>query len=1071
MATLFASPNRLSIYAYAENGTGPDLRKGTHLRLFTGNSDGFPLTSFVVFKLASKRSEPQGLHMIDRSRIPITSSVDLSAGGVADAIPILGDDDQRRTVRLELIPSNPAGLKRVMLLDQAGRTIAQRHTPRWLFSAPALHWLRLQGQPGNIGLRTSVVDVSQIIGGELQPALILGLPIEGAHHWYVGGQSRDVALSRVKDGAPLRLNSMDRPEGPFDAVSDADETRRVEAMLKATSPGGGLEAILARLVDDSSAPPWAQMEAQELTPGPMPQRQTVILPRASTLQLAALDPGLARFFGWAAFMDSLPNLDGNGWDTLVVVGLFATASRKVLGRRQQADGEAALIDLLVRAIADAGGQNIRGDLDRIISRVRAQGLEVKPVIALAAPTPPWDPPSLPRPNIVDLRWQPPTDGTPSKLFRAGFAFSDRSLTTLAAVSAKFGGDWVSRHAPLSVPGGVPDLRAQPMMFGRENRPAARARRSSSASLEPASLLAEQDLPATIGEIPYRVRASDLFGRFDPPIEFTVAPPPRPAPPPPTLRQHFERSVIDPDSLAPQIPGVIKVLVEPGDVPGIDDLAAGSLLIEKLELSIAGASQVVDVIVPGTHEITLPLGPLGPQEHGSWTLTGIFRDTDGTPSKPTVVKISATDIRSPVPYPTGVGLFWTSMPGPSPDVELRLSWPAVKDSEHRVYLTDEHGLSLTDTDLADTQSAIAPSRGRVAVAGCRKVLQHRPVAREGFRLLTDPPIKAGADGRALLEILLPRSLSTVQFLRVVPLGPDGAESPFEACGIVPVAVPDAHRPPPPALEGRVDPETGAAKLKVLADGFDLAALRRDEPGLFTAGEPGANPPQFQIRCAVGAVPDPIYARRIAESDLTLDPGTEKFVGEYADVNAGAGLTPFVRYIYWAEVRLPPERRLPADVNPVDPAGGIAPVNAAGSKDSPRLFSLPSASRILMHTPQSPPEPPAPDKVMIACQPPAEGFAAVTITITNPPRAHKLAVDRYRLAIWSQWFDAGGGLDISIPAAANGADLKGIWPSVEDGSVSVAVVVPIGLTAAATLQLRLAFVDPIGRLSELKNFNAP
>ncbi|MGY5775084.1 hypothetical protein [Rhizobium sp. LEGMi135b] len=1069
MATLFASPNRLSIYAYAEDGTGRDLRKGTHLRLFTGHGDGFPLTPFVVFKLASKRSEPQGLHVIDRSRIPITNNANLPARGVSDVIPILGDDDQRRTVRLELIPSDPAGLKRAVLLDQAGRAIAERHAPRWLFSAPALHWLRLQGQPGDIGLRTSVVDVSQIIEGRLQPALILGLPIEGAHHWYVGGQSRAVALSRVEDGAPLRLNNMDRPEGPFDAVGGADETRRVEAMLKATPLGGGLEAILARLIDDDSLPPWAQMEAQELIPGPMPQRQTVVSPRASTLQLAALDPGLARFFGWAAFMDSLPNLDGNDWDTLAVVGLFATASRKVPGRRQQADGEAALIDLLVRAIADAGGQDIRSDLDRIVDQVRERGLQVKPVIAVTSPTPPWDPPSLPPPDIIDLRWQPPTDGTPSKLYRAGFAFSDHSLTTLAAVSAKFGGDWVTRHAPLSVPGAVPDLRRQPMMFGRETRPAARARRSSSASLEPASLLAEQNLPATSGEITYRVRASDLFGRFGPPVKFTVAAPPRPAPPPPALRQHFERTAIDLDSLAPQIPGVIKVLVGPGDVPGIDDLAAGSLVIEKLELSIAGTSQVVDVTVPGTHEVTLPLGPLGPQEHGSWTLTGIFRDTDGTPSKPTVVKVSARDIRSPAPYPTGVGLFWTSMPGPSPDVELRLSWPAAKDSEHRVYLTDEHGLGLTDADLADAQPAIGPSRGRVAVAGCRKVLEHRPVAREGFRLLTDPPIKAGADGRALFETLLPRSLSTVQFLRIVPLGPDGAEPPFEACGIVPVAVPDAYRPPPPVLDGWVDRETGAAKLTVSADGFDRTTLRRDEPGLFTAGEHGANPPHFRIRRAVGAVPDPIYARRIAESDLTRDPDTEKFVAEHADVNAGAGLAPFVRYVYWAEVRLPPERRLPADVNPVDPAGGITPVNAAGSKDSPRLFSLPSAPRILMHTPQSPPEPPT--TVEIVRQPRAGGFAAVTITITDPPRAHKLAIDRYRLAIWSQWFEAGTGLDILIPADASGKDLKGIWPSVEDGTVSVAVVAPVDLSADATLELRLAFVDPLGRLSELKNFNAP
>jgi hypothetical protein len=133
-----------------------------------------------------------------------------------------------------------------------------------------------------------------------------------------------------------------------------------------------------------------------------------------------------------------------------------------------------------------------------------------------------------------------------------------------------------------------------------------------------------------------------------------------------------------------------------------------------------------------------------------------------------------------------------------------------------------------------------------------------------------------------------------------------------------------------------------------------ALERDEPGLFTEGQPGAAPPRFGMRRGVGAVQDPIYARSLTKGDLVLNGEEKVFVGEHTDDNAGAGLEPFVCYVYWAEVRLPRERRLPADLNPIEPPGGIAPVNLAGAADSPRPLSPPSAPRTLMHAPPTAPD---------------------------------------------------------------------------------------------------------------------
>src|SRR5262249_9141049 len=207
--------------------------------------------------------------------------IDLSTLGVADVTPILGDDDQRRTVRIELGPDTPDGIKRAALLDQTGRAIMQRRAPRWLFSAPVLHRIRLEGHGQSVGVKTLAVQIGAVLNGGLQPAAVLGLPKEGAHRWYVGGQKPAVALARVADGAPLRLNPMDRPEGPFDAVDADAEVRRVKAMLKATQLGGGIDKILSRLVDadadDPNAPPWARELAEATNDG----RQTARMPCTS----------------------------------------------------------------------------------------------------------------------------------------------------------------------------------------------------------------------------------------------------------------------------------------------------------------------------------------------------------------------------------------------------------------------------------------------------------------------------------------------------------------------------------------------------------------------------------------------------------------------------------------------------------------------------------------------------------------------------------------------------------------------------------------------------------------------
>lgn len=1084
MTSLFARPELLSAYAVAEDGTGPDLPFGTHLRVFAGLGASFPLAPLAVFKVHSRPSEPRSVHVADRAgqRQP---DLDLSRLGLADVILGLRDDDTERTIRLAV--DDPEGrLEGAAVLGPRGtRFGAVRDRSPWLFSLPLMHRLRLWGASSQLGFTTRSISVDDLERSH-DLAAVIGLPIEGDHAWYAQGQPRGEAEGRVERGAPQRLGPLDKPDGQSVSASAAEELHRVNAMLTSGQLGGGLEGLLAGMVDDRR-PPWEQDEEQPMA-APHGRAQLVRAPRLGIVQTAALDPGIARFLGFGTQIDDLPDLDGaGGWDTLAVIGLLALDPHAYLRRGMDltpllydpATHADVALGWLIEALWDASGHDPRAAVAERIEFARSEGLVAAPFITAVAPVPAPLPPDLPNPQIVDHRWEPSTDGAPSTSYRASFAFPDPPVAGVAALAAWFDGRWHARHEAVEVPDSEFGRRSVPRVLGYETDPAARVRQQGSGSLEPAGLLADKGIP-DIGAIGWRAWAGDMFGRFGNPTEFTLEAPPRPAPPPPVLRYRLERAVVDPASTAELSPGVLRLTVATPHtfpaarftqdeesrlgtavvVPRIDDLAAGSLQIARLSLGLDDEPpETVDVSEPGFAEVTLTLPALAPQEFGRWTLTGHFTDSAGVKSAVAKLPIEATDTRPPQVYPAGIGLFWTSPPGPAPEVELMLTWPAPSGSLHRVYLTDQQGLGLLPHEIAEPLPGVTASRGRVAAAGCQRVLAGGPVDRRAFRLLTDQPVKAGPNG-ANFVTRLPRSLQTVQFLRIVPLGPDGAEPPFDRCGIVPVAVPDGSSPPPPRVSGEVDPATGVATLHITTDGFDRAALQRDEPGLFEPGAAGVEPPQFRLRRAVGAVADPLYARVVGEGFLTpqdVASTPAAFTGSFNDDNAARGLEPFVRYVYWAQVRLPAERRVPAGFAVLDPPNGITVADPLARQPHPRPLSLPSAPRVLMHLPPDPPAPPAAETVTVERGPGAVGDEVqLTLTIADPPRAHALAIGPYRAAIWFQW----EGRSIE-PSVATGSP----WPEIAGDTVVIAVPVPAGVDPSTALKLRLGFVDPAGRLGDL------
>ena len=113
---------------------------------------------------------------------------------------------------------------------------------------------------------------------------------------------------------------------------------------------------------------------------------------------------------------------------------------------------------------------------------------------------------------------------------------------------------------------------------------------------------------------------------------------------------------------------------------------------------------------------------------------------------------------------------------------------------------------------------------------------------------------------------------------------------------------------------------------------------------------------------------------------------------------------------------------------------------------------------------PAPPAAPDASSITATKavPAVGDVELTIQLTDPPAAHALAIGPYRLAAWTQW----PGQPIEAIANADGAPLDGALPELTADPISVSVPPPTPPgDASGALVLRVAFVDPAGRVGDL------
>ncbi len=1026
MTSWLVDPRYFSAHAAAAgiNAADPELQKGTHLRLFPSATLGFPLAPFLVWPVEAFTTEAVAMDWFTRGGRPQpTPDLDAAGGELFGRRQPEAPSDSR----LVGIEARFRGGGELALMDRSGsRVIAARSALRWLVAAPQITGVRLRGH-GPVTLQGWVISAGRAVESILnqRPFASLSLPVDGDQPWYAGGEGPDAALQRAERGAPKRWTRPDRPDGPFDPLPPAAERARVAAFQ------ADLDDDAQRLVGDAAVPPslvqrvhlWNAAVAVDGKRRPW-QRATEWV--QASLMMKALDVGAGRYLGTAALLDDLPvpanpfELPGaRGW---LAAGLFAVGPAM---RFELPDPDAMELRLIERLMQLQPGLRRPAEL-----AVQRHGLTLRALVAPALAAPPPDLLAAPQVLLGDAGWQREDEG-PSFRFRQQLRIATPPLATLVALGRLQADGWQTRHdivdLTVATPAADPAQRAAPRMLGNADK----------LNDGVFGIVSDADIDADNAPWTYRVALADVFGRFGAATDISVPTPPRPPVPQPVLRSHLTlagRAAGD----AAAVAGSVRWTVV---VPALHEMTAGSRPLARVVIDFDGALQ--DAPAPqdgGVLHFDFELPALLPMESRALTATANFEDDQATSGPAVAQTLAIHDPRTPPVPQTGIAIVWSSRPAPASDVEFRLRFTGVAGARYRAYLADARGLeiALMEGDRPRTRAEVAVDGAQQGLAGLGR--------RERFRLLTDTPLQPGGDGRVLFDTRLPRALETVQFLRFVPLSSQGNEAAFESCPLLPVAVPSDRRPPAPRVETRVDPLSGVATVTVRALGLDLVALRAAEPGLFD--EPpaaDAQAPEYRLRRASGGVPDALYAREIGRGLLQRD--GDEFSAEVDDSPTPDGLSAYVRYHYWAEVRMPPERRLPPGVAEVAlPAGAIEPLQPAQRQNAPGAFSTASAPAMALFMPADAPVLPDGSVTATIGAGAAAGSWRMTLQIRGGPLAHPRAV---------------GGFAVNLHLKLDDGDWVPEPDPVPLDSGALDLVIERAAPAVPALQVALVLVDPVGR----------
>jgi hypothetical protein len=762
---------------------------------------------------------------------------------------------------------------------------------------------------------------------------------------------------------------------------------------------------------------------------------------SQSLLLKSLDSGVARYVGLMTMFKADPIDDYLGGASAgevapcwLAVGLFAF---KPGGLPPPSNEERDLAHLVAQATPGIDG------VERSIDQ---HGLELRVRIAAALLAPPPDPPVATDVAIPDPgNWQRegPQGQWPGDRFSQAIRVMKPPIAALCALARLTAGGWTSRHAPL------PNLPAR-----RAQQAFATVRPATLGLVPHYGLVHDSEIPGSGAPWTYRLFLADLFGRFSRKgVEFAVPAPARPPVPKPVLLRcgPLLNAAVPADD-SPFSPGMTDVCVA---VPAFESLPAGSRPIASVRYSTDSPFVQEERPAPQTQSelvfsSSLPAVAPGADRSKIVNVKVEFENAVGAKAF-TEVALKVVDPRPARVPASAKGLVWTSRPAAAEEVELRVSCAADPGSRWRVYVTDFNALKDA---LSESERDVA-SRCEMAAAGAKLVGQD-VVDRDRFRLVTHEAI-AAAGNTLTFETTLPRALRTVQFFRFVPLTAEGVERAFAQCPFLPVAVPSDRRPPPPRIETAMQGD-GSVKITVVADGLDLARLIHEQPGLFAdPPDPMASPPEFRLRRSTGPVADTLYARELVVAtgaDGLRRPGRlqwnedlERFEATYVD----ADVEGFARYFYWAECRMPAERRLkPGVIEEQLPFVPFAPTQA---QDSPGEYSDASPAAMAIPIPLDVPQL---GVTQIYCSYAAAAGWALDVSVVGGPTEPKHSIGPFFVELYAQSADKPDFQSLGkVELAAGSGNLP---------TTTFAGPVPSAVTVTAIV------IDPIGRRGEFRRVDA-
>ncbi|MET7989059.1 hypothetical protein [Streptomyces sp. NPDC005281] len=1001
------------------------LAEGFHLRVRVSPWLGLPLHPFAAWRLSGVETEamPVVWRDIRGRRLSVPFRLE-DAGGLAEG-SLFGVPAEDPYIWAEVSVPDDRGL-RVDLLDArrtAGggdRVIATRTSKYYRFGHTPVVRLRATGA-GTIdetrGVRQSNVNLSGL--GDIRPE-IFGLPIKLPPYWYApdpGAYPRDAARDRVASAVPPRLGPPDAygpdPSGP-------DPTADTERIMERIGPEFVDPWLMSGWSDPATAPALAYFgDRLTLADGRTGRATAPVTPSLLTM---SVDPQIARYLGLATlvpYSSTGPVEDCTIW--LVAARWAVQEQRVVQEPGSPFTGPVTLGDVLGPPLS------LPGNLDQTLDSLfpDAPGIIAGLSSLDGGESGPWSCHTLTALAVApgDAQQDPPDP------FRLA-ADSPGAWNPYADPRQPGPESWRQTLSlgDVPAPGMVGFVRTAPgksVPLNRFEPPDGQGYVSRALPLVPnwagnnRRVLEDGAVPADPGGASWRVWGADEFGQWSDGSDLAAPPPDRPAPPPPVIEATFDADADDGTS-EPRVPGTLRLRCT---VPDSGHTAPGSVPVAELRVEADGFALTPEPAAENQEVLlTARPTPFTVGQRRRVPVVAWFVDAGGTESQRRTVLVPAHDARSPRVVPTSPTIVWTARADSTGLAELSLRWPPrTGAARYRVYLGDARRLAGSlATPMIFPADSVRATQARLLHA-----VANRFTDKGAFTFLGETGDTTEADGTIHFSTRLPGGLRSVQFVRIVPLTTGGAEPPFAACGLVPVAVPSADRPQPPLVDA-VTTAGGGVTLTVRAQGL--------RPELLAAA--AGRPPEFRVRRTRSGA-DRHFAPVWTTGKLTAPDNGAPWT---AIVTVPAsGLSPFVHTDWFAEVRCPSEPPLPpgTTAEPVD--GGVEPVWGAIGDEAEGAWSEPSLPAVSLLVPAGPPTAPAAPVLTTA----ADG--SVTLALSGLPTTHPASQSPYRLEIYR-------GTPDSVPQERAVLSLASAALSWQD-----AAPVP------ADARYALVVVDPLGRRS--------